>query len=197
MATGGSGTDSNAGRVVARLRKWSGVSVGRADCGVGVALCAGHGQFMHLHTGDEAELCLTRPVVDRLGGALADSGRVLVRPGGDWVAVRLDTDSDMAMAVSLASVAIKAHTRPAARGTPITPCPAATPPRPGGSGASGGPSGEPSDGPSGGRDAEGEPDHRGGHRPADSDGRAEAPDGSGVEAERPGIRDAVPGRRSG
>ncbi|WP_242894102.1 luciferase domain-containing protein [Actinomadura litoris] len=193
MATGGSGTDSNAGRVVARLRKWSGVSVGRADCGLGVALCAGHGQFMHLHTGDEAELCLTRPVVDRLGGALADSGRVLVRPGGDWVAVRLDTDSDMAMAVSLASVAIKAHTRPAARGTPIAPCPAASPPRPGGSGASG----EPSDGPSEGRGVESEPDHKGGHGPADSDGRADAPDGSGGEAERPGIRDAVPGRRSG
>ncbi|WP_242911285.1 luciferase domain-containing protein [Actinomadura terrae] len=188
MATGGSGTVSNAGRVVARLREWSGVSVGRADCGVGVALCAGHGQFMHLHTGDEAELCLTRAVLDRLGGALADSGRVLVRPGGDWVAVRLDTDSDVAMVVALASVAIKAHTPPTARGTRTTPCPAASPSLPGGLGAPDG------------RGVQGRPDDGPGDQ--DGTGRADAPaasdaDQPGGEAERPGIRDAVPGRRSG
>ncbi|WP_067468800.1 luciferase domain-containing protein [Actinomadura macra] len=85
---------------------------------------------MHLHTGDEAELCLTRPVVERLGGALTDSGRVLIRPGGDWICVRLDTDSDMAMVVSLASVAIKAHTRPpTGGGRRLTPCGAAMPRR--------------------------------------------------------------------
>ncbi|TDD96098.1 luciferase family protein [Actinomadura rubrisoli] len=134
MATGGSGSHSNAGRIVARLRTWPGVSVVRADCGVGVALCAGGRQIMHLHGGDEAELCLTRPVVDRLGGALADSGRALVRPGGDWVAVRLDTDSDLAMVMSLASVAIKAAlNRPVGAGARIAPCAAARPHRVGGS----------------------------------------------------------------
>ncbi|WP_131741346.1 luciferase domain-containing protein, partial [Actinomadura roseirufa] len=123
MATGGSGTISNAGRIVARLRTWPGVTVVRADCGVGLALCTGTSQIMHLHCEDEAELCLTRPVVERLGAALADSGRVRVRPGGDWVAVRLDTDSDMAMVVSLASVAIKAAADPRpAGGRRVAPC---------------------------------------------------------------------------
>lgn len=134
MATGGSGSNANAGRIVARLRTWPGVSVVRADCGVGVALCAGGGQFIHLHCGDEAELCLTREVVDRLGGALADSGRVTLRPGDDWIAVRLDTDLDMAMVVSLASVAIKAHADPPpVNGTRIAPCGSAPPHRVGGS----------------------------------------------------------------
>ncbi len=116
---------------MARLRGWPGMSVVRADCGVGVALSAGGSQIIHLHGGDEAELCLTRPVVDRLGGALRESGRVSIRPGGDWVAVRLDTDSDVAMAVSLASVAIKAAAGPARAGTRIAPCAVAAPRRPG------------------------------------------------------------------
>ncbi|MBO2452727.1 DUF5519 family protein [Actinomadura barringtoniae] len=82
----------------------------RADCGMGVALTAGGSQIMHLHTDDEAELRLSRPVIERLGGVLTESGRVRIKPDSEWIAVRLDTDSDMALVVSLASVAIKAST---------------------------------------------------------------------------------------
>jgi hypothetical protein len=84
-----------------------------------VALAAAGVQVIHLHTGAEAELRLTRPVVDRMGAALADSGRVTIQPGGEWISVSLDTDSDMALVVSLASVAIKAGV--AVAGTPAGP----------------------------------------------------------------------------
>jgi hypothetical protein len=73
-----------------------------------VALAAGGVQIMHLHGGGVAELRLTRPVIDRLGTALADSGRVAIQAGGEWILVGLDTDSDLSLVASLASVAIKA-----------------------------------------------------------------------------------------
>ncbi|GAA2444831.1 hypothetical protein GCM10010191_71890 [Actinomadura vinacea] len=107
MAADGSGGTSHSGRIADRLSAWPGVSKVRADCGVGYALAAKGVQVMHLHTGDEAELRLTRPVVERLGAALADSGRVTIQPGGEWISVRLETGSDIALVVSLASVAIK------------------------------------------------------------------------------------------
>ncbi|MFC4913601.1 luciferase family protein [Actinomadura gamaensis] len=97
----------NGGRLLEQVGSWPDVSVVRADCGFGRALATGGRQVLHLH-GDEAEFRLTRPVLDRLGEALAGTGRVRVRPGGEWVAVRLDTDSDLALALALTSVAIKA-----------------------------------------------------------------------------------------
>ncbi|MEU6041341.1 luciferase family protein [Actinomadura sp. NPDC047616] len=129
----GSGKTSHAGRIAARLAAWPGVSKVRADCGIGIALQAGGRQIVHLHCDDEAELRLTRPVVERLGGALAESGRVAIRAGGEWVAVRLDTDSDVALVVSLASVAIKANTTPSPPPSPppskaSSPCGAAVRP---------------------------------------------------------------------
>lgn len=96
------------GRLLAQVGSWPGVAVVRADCGLGAALRAGGRQVLHLHGEAEAEFRLTRPVLERLGPALAGCGRVRVRPGGEWVAVRLYTDSDLALALSLTSVAIKA-----------------------------------------------------------------------------------------
>ncbi|GAA3984299.1 hypothetical protein GCM10023085_78050 [Actinomadura viridis] len=135
MAADGSGATSPAGLVADRLDAWPGISKVRADCGVGLALAAEGIQIIHLHSGDEAELRLTRPVVDRLGEALAGSGRVTVHPDGDWITVRLDTDSDVALVVSLASVAIKAGAGDAAAPRSRTPCGAAP---------AGGPAGSPS-----------------------------------------------------
>ncbi|MCP2340890.1 luciferase domain-containing protein [Actinomadura rupiterrae] len=102
------GAGGNGGRLLEQVGSWPGVSVVRADCGLGRALAADGRQVLHLHGGDEAEFRLTRPVLERLGEALAGSGRVRVRPGGEWVAIRLDTDSDVALALALTSVAIKA-----------------------------------------------------------------------------------------
>lgn len=108
---------SNADRVVAKLTSWPAVSVVRADCGHGVGVRVDQRQVLHLHNGDEAELRLTRPVIERLGDTLLDSGRVAVQPGGDWVRIPLTTESDVALVVSLTSVAIKA-----AAAEPVSPC---------------------------------------------------------------------------
>jgi hypothetical protein len=124
----GSGRTSYAGRIADRLETWSGVSKVRADCGVGVALQASGNQIVHLHTDSEAELRLTRPVVERLGDTLTASGQVAIRPGGEWVVVRLDTDSDVALVISLASVAIKANTTGCTAPRAHSPCGAAVRP---------------------------------------------------------------------
>ena len=97
----------------------------RADCGTGVALAAHGVQVIHLHTGTEAELRLTRPVVDRMGATLAESGQVAILPDGEWVSVRLDTDSDVSLVVSLASVAIKAAAASRGAARSRVPCSAA------------------------------------------------------------------------
>ncbi|REE94711.1 luciferase family protein [Thermomonospora umbrina] len=104
----GSGATSYADRVMARLESWPSIRRGRAECGDGIGLGAGACQVVHLHSGDQAELLLTGPVIERLREVLVDSGRVTVPPGGDWVRVGLHTDSDVALVVTLASLAIRA-----------------------------------------------------------------------------------------
>lgn len=125
MAADGSGASPNDARIVKRLAAWPGVTRQRADCGNGTALASNGVQVVHLHGNGAAELWLTRPVIDRLGAVLADSGRVTVRPSGDWVTVPLDTDSDLAMVASLASVAIKASGTLGTAARARTPCSAA------------------------------------------------------------------------
>jgi luciferase-like monooxygenase len=122
-----SSTGSLAGRLMAQLDAWPAVRAGRAGCGVGTGFAPvrrADAQIVHLHGGDEAELHLTRPVVARLGDVLLKSGRVAVDPGGDWVRVRLDTESDVALVMSLASVALKANGSgdPSGRADAIPPC---------------------------------------------------------------------------
>jgi hypothetical protein len=115
-----------AGRLIRQLDAWPGVRVGEADCGLGTGFAITHRaglQILHLH-GDEAELRLTRPVIARLGDPLRESGRVTVLPGGDWVRVRLDTEYDVDLVMSLVSVAIKASDS-AAHGGTSSPCNAA------------------------------------------------------------------------
>jgi Family of unknown function (DUF5519) len=124
---------SLAGRLTTQLDAWPAVRAGRAECGVGTGFSAASeragAQIVHLHGGDEAELHLTRPVVARLGDVLLKSGRVAVTPGGDWVRVRLDTESDVALAMSLASVALQANGPGGAAGQSgaISPCRASVP----------------------------------------------------------------------
>jgi hypothetical protein len=70
---------------------------------------AGGAHVIRLRQPDEAELCLTWPVIQRISGALAESGRVRTEAGSDWVQVRLHSTSDVRLAVLLASLAIRAH----------------------------------------------------------------------------------------
>ena len=72
----------------------------------------GGGEVVHLHSGDEADLRLTRPFVNRLDSVLSESGQVVTRPGDDWVTVRLDGDADGSLLISLTSLAIRALEEP-------------------------------------------------------------------------------------
>ncbi|GAA2094660.1 luciferase family protein [Actinomadura alba] len=115
---------SFAERVVDELRRWPALSVCRVDCGEGSGLALSNRQILHLHTSDEAELCLTWPVIQRMHEVLLNSGRVLLDPSEDWVRVRLDGDSDVELLTSLVSVAIHANSSAFPQHSrPVTPCP--------------------------------------------------------------------------
>lgn len=101
---------SFADRAAEQLRTWPALEVRDAGHDVTVRLPASTAQVARLRQPDEADLCLTWPVIQRLGGALTAGYRVRVEPGSDWIRVRLHGSSDVRMVVSLVSVAIQAHT---------------------------------------------------------------------------------------
>ncbi len=110
---------STADRVAAQLTTWPGLQAGRPSCGAGHGFGVHGDQILHLHTGDEADLRLTGPFVQRLSAVLAESGQVVIRPGDDWVTVRLDSDTTGSLLISLMSLAIRSQAeRPA--GQPCT-----------------------------------------------------------------------------
>ncbi|WP_406567776.1 luciferase domain-containing protein [Actinoallomurus soli] len=110
---------STAERVAAQLATWPGLATGRPSCGAGRGFAYRGTQILHLHTGDEADLRLTRSFIERLDQVLAESGQIVVRPGDDWVTVRLDTDTAGSLLISLMSLAIQAAGDQA---SPTRPC---------------------------------------------------------------------------
>jgi hypothetical protein len=95
------------------------LATGRPSCGVGRGFAYRGTQILHLHTGDEADLRLTRSFIGRLDQVLTESGQIVVRPGDDWVTVRLDTDTAGSLLISLMSLAIQAAQE---RPSPEQPC---------------------------------------------------------------------------
>ena len=67
------------------------------------------GQILHFHDESYADLRLTRAVIGRMRDVLAQSGRIFLVPGDDWIGLRLETFSDVTLLVTLVSVAIKAN----------------------------------------------------------------------------------------
>ncbi|GAB3987027.1 hypothetical protein GCM10029978_104060 [Actinoallomurus acanthiterrae] len=106
--------------MAAQLTAWPGLDSGRPSCGVGRGFAFHGTQILHLHTGDEADLRLTRPFIDRLDQVLTESGQIVIRPGDDWVTVRLDTDTAGSLLISLVSLAIQALEEQ--RSAPARPC---------------------------------------------------------------------------
>jgi hypothetical protein len=100
-------------RVIAEVTTWPAVNATRAECGNGVALSVDSRQIVHLHDPGPAHVRLTRPVIFRMAEALRASGQVELDAAldaeHDWVSLRLNSDGDAALLVSLVSVAIKAH----------------------------------------------------------------------------------------
>jgi Luciferase len=105
------GDQTYADRALEQLRKWPALRVGETGCGVAIGVAAGPAEIVHLHQPDEARLCLTRPVIERLSGALDGNDQVQAEPDSDWIRVRLHSDGAVALLVSLVSVAIQAHSR--------------------------------------------------------------------------------------
>ncbi|WP_252801954.1 luciferase domain-containing protein [Actinoallomurus spadix] len=106
--------------MAAQLATWPGLATDRPSCGVGRGFAFRGTQILHLHTGDEADLRLTRSFIDRLDQVLAESGQIVVRPGDDWVTVRLDTDTAGSLLISLTSLAIQAAHHGTSPGLPCT-----------------------------------------------------------------------------
>jgi Family of unknown function (DUF5519) len=110
--TGSPKSRSAGERVAAQLTTWPGLEAGRPSCGAGRSFSFHGGQILHLHTGEEADLRLTRPFVERLDKVLVESGQVVVRPDDDWVTVLLETDTAGGLLISLTSLAIRAMEEP-------------------------------------------------------------------------------------
>lgn len=106
--TGSGKSRSAAERVAAQLTTWPDLRAGRPSCGAGRSFSFRGDQILHLHTGGEADLRLSREFVERLDRVLAESGQVVTRPDDEWVTVRLDTDTAGALLISLMSLAIRA-----------------------------------------------------------------------------------------
>lgn len=98
-----------ADRVVGELSGWPALRLCRADCGFGQAFASGGDQIVHLHGPDQAELYLSRPIVQRMGRPLRERASVRTRPGSGWVGIWLGGDADVSLLASLVSVAIKAN----------------------------------------------------------------------------------------
>lgn len=116
--TGSRKSRSAAERVAAQLTTWPGLEASRPSCGTGRSFSFHGDQILHLHTGGEADLRLSRACVERLDKVLAESGQVVTRPDDAWVTVRLDTDTAGALLISLMSLAIRAMDE----GRDVQPC---------------------------------------------------------------------------
>ncbi len=108
-AVGGSGPVPFTDRALEQLCMWPALEVSRTGNGASLRTRGSAVPIALLRHPDEAELCLTWPVIQRLGDALADGGRVRIEPGTDWVAMPLQGSSDLRLLLLLMSVAIRAH----------------------------------------------------------------------------------------
>ncbi|WP_157247361.1 luciferase family protein [Nonomuraea typhae] len=124
MRARGIALGSQAARVLTLLREWPDLQTTLPSCRAGVGVAVGNNEILHLHAGDDAELCLTRPTIYRLYPALAGTNCVILGRSEDWIGIRLGTALDTDLLLSLLSVAIKTCVCGECDQT-ITPCSAA------------------------------------------------------------------------
>ncbi|GII33726.1 luciferase domain-containing protein [Planotetraspora mira] len=109
MSVSGIARQSMASRVLKQLETWPECRTGTAVCGSGAGVSVGARQILHLHTGNEAELWLTVPLIERMRPALESAQQVALEPHRDWIGIRLDTEDDADLLVALFSLAIRSH----------------------------------------------------------------------------------------
>jgi xanthine/CO dehydrogenase XdhC/CoxF family maturation factor len=97
-------------RAMEQLGTWPGITSASPACDIGQALRTAGSEIVHFHSGHDADLHLTPPVIHRLQPELSHSSAVRLYPESAWVTVHLDCDGDITLLVSLVSVALQAHT---------------------------------------------------------------------------------------
>ncbi|MGP8297313.1 luciferase domain-containing protein [Streptomyces inhibens] len=98
-----------ADRAMAQLESWPNLVSGSPRCAVGRAFGTAGDEIVHFHSNDAADLHLTRAAIERLLPHLRLSTAIRVRPGASWITVLLDCDADIALLLTLVSVALKEH----------------------------------------------------------------------------------------
>ncbi|MFF1565437.1 luciferase family protein [Streptomyces sp. NPDC058293] len=96
-------------RAMTQLESWPNLVSGSPRCAVGRSFGTAGCDIVHFHANDAADLYLTRTAVERLLPQLRDSTAIRVRPGASWITVLLDCDDDVALLLTLISVALKEH----------------------------------------------------------------------------------------
>ncbi|MFB8272293.1 luciferase family protein [Streptomyces sp. NPDC055955] len=96
-------------RAMTQLESWPNLVSGSPRCAVGRSFGTAGCDIVHFHANDAADLYLTRTAVERLLPQLLDSTAIRVRPGASWITVLLDCDDDVALLLTLISVALKEH----------------------------------------------------------------------------------------
>ncbi|MFF9869396.1 MULTISPECIES: luciferase family protein, partial [unclassified Streptomyces] len=99
----------------ARLAQWSVLTRGSACCErPAPGLCAGGREIVRFPGGNTAQVHLTTAMIERLRPALRTSTAVNLGPAPTgWVAVRLETGSDIDLLATLVSAALLAAERAA------------------------------------------------------------------------------------
>lgn len=98
-----------ADRAMTQLESWPNLISGSPRCAAGRAFGTTGHDIVHFHSDDAADLHLTHAAVHRLLPHLQHSTAVRVHPGSSWITVLLDCDSDVALLLTLVSVALKEH----------------------------------------------------------------------------------------
>ncbi|MDG9715634.1 luciferase family protein [Streptomyces sp. DH24] len=96
-------------RALEQLEAWPDLTAGPAGCGTGRALRTARAEIVHFHSERDVDLHLTQRAIQRFHYDLQGSSALHLVPGSRWVTVHLDCETDVALLMSLVSIALKAH----------------------------------------------------------------------------------------
>lgn len=96
-------------RAMDQLQAWPDLTAGPAGCGTGRALRTVRTEIVHFHSERDVDLHLTQRTIQRFHYDLQGSSAIHLVPGSRWVTVHLDCEGDLALLLSLVSIALKAH----------------------------------------------------------------------------------------
>ena len=100
-----------ASRALTQLASWPDLAEAPASCDTGRALCSAEGEIVHFHSDRDVDLHLTSRAIGRIEADLVTSPAVRLVPGSHWVTLRLSTDRDIDLLMTLVSLALQTHHR--------------------------------------------------------------------------------------